>query len=81
MGWGAPFGAVVGSAKRQSWVWGLDLGPIVWLASYAVLPAVKIYKPIWDYDARTLAKDLSAHLVYGVTTATAFTSLGSHHWS
>lgn len=77
MGWGAPFGAVVGSAKRQSWAWGLDLGPIVWLAGYVILPAAKIYKPIWDYDARTLAKDLSAHLVYGVTTGTVFATVAS----
>jgi hypothetical protein len=29
-----------------------------------------VYKPIWKYDLETLAKDLSAHLVFG--TATAF---------
>jgi hypothetical protein len=44
----------------------------VWAASYAVLPVAKLYKPIWEYDKTTLAKDLSAHLVYGVGTATAF---------
>jgi hypothetical protein len=77
MGWGAPFGAAVGSVKRQSWAWGLDLGPIVWLAGYIVLPAAKIYQPIWDYDAKTLAKDLSAHLVYGITTGTVFAALSS----
>jgi hypothetical protein len=32
----------------------------------------KLYKPIWEYDPKTLADDLSAHLVYGVGTATAF---------
>jgi len=36
-----------------------------------VLPAAKLYKPIWKYDAKTLAKDLSGHLVYGLATATA----------
>jgi hypothetical protein len=30
-----------------------------------------LYKPIWKYDAETLAKDLSAHLVYGLAPATA----------
>jgi hypothetical protein len=77
MGWGAPFGVVIGSARRRSWAWGLDLGPIVWLAGYVVLPAAKIYQPIWDYDTKTLAKDLSAHLVYGVTTGTVFAALAS----
>jgi hypothetical protein len=37
-----------------------------------VLPLVKLYKPIWEYDRTTLAKDLSAHLVYGIGTAAAF---------
>ena len=81
MGWGVTFGVVVGSAKRRSWAWGLDLAPIVWLASYAALPAAKVYKPIWDYHAKTLAKDLSAHLVYGVTTGTVFAALASRLWS
>jgi hypothetical protein len=31
-----------------------------------------VYEPIWKYDLRTLAKDLSAHLVFGVATAAAF---------
>jgi hypothetical protein len=77
IGWGTPFGAFVGSAKHRSWTWGLDLGPIVWLAGYAILPAAKIYKPIWDYDINTLAKDLSAHLVYGTTTGVVFAALAS----
>lgn len=37
---------------------------------YVVLPAANLYKPIWDYDRKTLAKDLSAHLIYGLGTAT-----------
>ena len=31
-----------------------------------------IYKPIWKYDAKTLARDLSAHLAYGAGTGAAF---------
>jgi len=34
-----------------------------------------VYKPIWKYDARTLGKDLSAHLVYGATTGATFAVL------
>jgi hypothetical protein len=37
----------------------------------AVLPAAGLYKPIQDYDRETLAKDLTAHLVYGTTAAAA----------
>jgi hypothetical protein len=32
----------------------------------------KLYKPIWEYDAKTLAKDLSAHFAYGLGTAATF---------
>jgi hypothetical protein len=42
---------------------------------YAVLPAAGLYKPIQDYDRETLAKDLTAHLVYGITTAAALRPL------
>lgn len=75
VGWSAPFGVVAGSTERPSWTEGLVFGPIVWSASYLVLPLVKVYKPIWDYDAKTLAKDLTAHLVYGIATATTFSAL------
>lgn len=72
VGWGAVFGAVSGSlTARRSWH-GLIFGAAVWLQSYAVLVPAKLYKPIWEYDAKTIWEDLSAHLVYGLTTATAF---------
>ena len=48
-----------------------DLGPVVWLSGYAILPLAKIYQPIWTYDVKTLAKDFSAHLVYGVAAGSA----------
>jgi hypothetical protein len=44
---------------------------MVWGAGYVVLPAMGLYEPIWKYDRKTLAKDLTAHLVYGLGTATA----------
>ena len=37
-----------------------------------MLPAAKLYEPIWKYDVKTLANDLSAHLVYGLATAAAY---------
>jgi len=42
-----------------------------------VLPAAGLYRPIWEYDRKTLADDLSAHLVYGLTTAAVFRVLAS----
>jgi hypothetical protein len=72
MGWGATFGVLSGSVPtRRAWH-GLVFGAGVWVQSYAVLVPAKLYKPPWDYDAVTLWKDLSAHLVYGLGTATAF---------
>ena len=41
----------------------------------SVLPLAKLYKPIWQYDAKTLAKDWSGHLAYGTGTSVAFTVL------
>ncbi len=73
--WGAQFGLVAGSMRRPTWRSGLVLGPAAWLTSYAVLPLAKLYQPIWEYDAKTLARDLSAHLVYGTATAAVFAVL------
>jgi hypothetical protein len=68
---GAQYGVVAGSLRRPRIRYGLPFGASVWLAGYAVLPAAKLYRPIWEYDRKTLASDLSAHLVYGLGTATA----------
>jgi hypothetical protein len=72
---GAQYGLVAGSLARPRILYGLPFGASVWAAGYVVLPAAKLYKPIWQYDAATLANDLSAHLVYGVATATALQAL------
>lgn len=73
--WGAFFGLVAGSLRSPKLRHGLVLGPVVWGSSYVVLPLAKLYKPIWEYDLKTLARDLSAHTVYGVATAAAFRAL------
>ena len=71
--WGGQYGLVAGSFGAGSVVGGgLALGTAAWGSSYVVLPLAKLYQPIWEYDAKTLAKDYSAHLVYGLTTAIAF---------
>jgi hypothetical protein len=74
---GTQYGIVAGSLHRPRIRYGVLFGASVWAAGYAVLPAAKLYKPIWEYDKQALAKDLSAHLVYGVGTATAFELLSN----
>lgn len=78
-GWGAVLGMVEGSAIRHTARYGSAFGAAVWLQSYAVLAPAKLYRPIWDYDAKTLGKDLSAHLLYGLTTAAVLRLC--HRWS
>jgi hypothetical protein len=73
--WGGVYGILAGSLCRRSVLYGLPLGAAVWTSSYVTLPLARLYKPVWEYDAKTLAKDLSAHLAYGVGTAAAFALL------
>jgi hypothetical protein len=58
---------------------GLPFGATVWASDYVILPAAKLYEPIWHYDAKTLANDLSAHLVYGLATAATLRLLSPRH--
>jgi hypothetical protein len=73
----AAYGILAGSLRRPRAAYGLPFGAAVWAAGYVVLPEGGLYKPIWDYDAQTLAWDLSAHLAYGATTGAAFRLLAS----
>lgn len=73
--WGALYGLVAGSLRSPRLRHGLALGPIVWASGYVVLPLAKLYKPMWEYDAKTLGRDLCAHTVYGLGTAAAFRAL------
>ena len=68
----AAYGVVAGSLRRPQPLYGLPFGAAVWGSSYVVLPQAGLYKPIWEYDAKTLAEDLTAHLAYGTGTGTAF---------
>jgi hypothetical protein len=77
LGWGAAYGVVAGSLRSPRVRDGLVFGPAVWASSYVVLPAAGLYKPIWEYDTKTLAKDLSAHLAYGLASASAFRILAA----
>jgi len=44
------------------------------------MPQSGLYKPIWEYDAKTLAWDLSGHLAYGAGTGAAFWLLTGIRW-
>jgi len=68
---GALYGITAESLSQPRIWYGLPFGAGVWAVDYAILPAAMLYKPIWEYDRKTLASDLSAHLVYGTVTAAA----------
>src|SRR6266496_1004062 len=69
--WGGLFGLVEGSLRSRKVGHGLVLGATVWTTGYIVLPLARLYRPIWEYDAKVLAKDLGDQLVYGVSAAAA----------
>jgi hypothetical protein len=75
IGWGIQYALVASKTSRHPWLRALALGPVAWAASYVLLPLAKVYKPIWEYDTQTLAKDLSAHLVFGASASAAFAVL------
>jgi hypothetical protein len=79
-GTGKQWGVVYGLARpvlgrRGPLVGGVALGLGAFAASYTLLPLLGVYRPLWEYDARTIGQDLSAHLLYGVTTAAAAAAL------
>jgi hypothetical protein len=68
----ALYGIAAGSMRSPHAAYGLPFGAVVWAAGYVILPEGGLYKPIWDYDAKTLAWDLSGHLAYGAGTGVTF---------
>jgi hypothetical protein len=75
--WGVLYGLVAGSATRPPMsASGAALGTAAFATSYALLGLAKVYRPIWEYDPRTLGKDLGGHLVFGLATAAVFRVLG-----
>jgi hypothetical protein len=70
---GTAYGLLVGARRAPKLLrFGPAFGAAVWANGYVVLPLLGVYQPIWKYDLETLGKDLSAHLVFGTTTAAAF---------
>ncbi|MEO5678911.1 MAG: hypothetical protein ABIS47_04500 [Acidimicrobiales bacterium] len=73
--WGAAYGLLAAATGRPGVRSGAVLGLVACSTSYAVLPLLGLYKPIWEYEAATLAKDYRAHLVFGTVTGVAFWAL------
>jgi hypothetical protein len=69
---GAAYGVLAGSRPAPHPWWGLPFGAAVFAGDYIALPVAGLYRPIWKYDAKTLAWDLGGHLAYGTGTATTF---------
>ncbi len=72
MMWGTAHCIVAGSIPAPVLLLGPATGATAWATAYTVLAPADLYKPIWEYDARTLWRDLNAYFVYGTVTALAF---------
>jgi hypothetical protein len=71
-GMGAMYGLLHGTFRRRPAVDGPLFGLGVWAQSYATLVPMGLYKPPWEYPAKSIAKDISYHLVYGAGTAAGY---------
>ena len=71
-GYGVIFQGLLIQDRRNPAASGLATGVGTLLNAYVVLGALGIYKPMWEYDAGTLLKDLQGHLVYGGVTALTY---------
>lgn len=76
VGYGIAHGLVHGGSHPLSS--GLLTGAGAFANSYASLGALGIYDPIWEYDQETLAKDLTAHLVFGLGVGITHGILSGH---
>jgi hypothetical protein len=67
IGWGKAAGIAAAALPVPALGVGVATGVTAFGTSYAVLGRLGIYEPITEYDQATLWKDLSAHLVFGLT--------------
>ena len=73
--WGGAYGLVQGTVRTHPLLNGAIFGASVWGLSYAQLVPMGLYQPPWEYPAKTVAKDLSYHLLYGLGVAASFDAL------
>lgn len=75
-GYGTGLGAAYALAERRIRLKPSLAGPAfglgAWAQSYATLVPLGLYEWPWHYKAKTIAKDVSYHLVYGIGTALAY---------
>ena len=76
MGWGVFHGVRASSFGSGLIGSGIKTGTTAFGTSYGVLAPAGLYKPIWEYDWKTLWDDYSAHLAFGVGTAVTYWLLG-----
>lgn len=69
---GGVYGLVESSVRPRPAVHGALFGMGVWTMSYATLVPMGLYKPPWRYPAKSIAKDVSYHLVYGTGVAAGY---------
>ena len=70
--WGGAYGLAAAGTEANPLAAGSAFGSLVFATAYAALPAMGLYDPPWEYDAKTLGMDWSYHLVYGAATAVAY---------
>lgn len=73
--WGGVYGLLQGTVRANPIVHGLFFGSGVWAMSYVQLVPMGLYQPPWKYPLKSLGKDLSYHLVYGLGVAAAYERL------
>jgi uncharacterized membrane protein YagU involved in acid resistance len=66
------YGLVESSVRSRPGFHGALFGMGVWTMSYATLVPMGLYKPPWRYPAKSIAKDVSYHLVYGTGVGAGF---------
>ena len=76
IGWGKVAGVAASALPVPALGVGVATGVTAWGTSYAALGRLGIYRPIGEYDKATLWKDLSAHLVFGLTLGAALGAVG-----
>ena len=74
-GWGGVYGLIKGSLKAPALSAGAVFGAAVWGVSLLQLPAMQLARPIWEMPPSEVARDLSFHVIYGLTTAGAYAAL------
>jgi hypothetical protein len=73
--WGALYGMVQETLRPNPVAHGAALGGVVTATDYTLLPLMHVYEPPWRYSAKTIAKDLANHVVYGLAVAGAYRAL------